>query len=140
MWKNLAFSFAIFITFLVHAESPEENETAIRAKMLELAGPTAIQCGLLRRGQRLEPAWKCAQIADKSQKPFWLAVEGYRFDSAVWLAIARGPGGKRYRVFYSSNDAGEADFAPSFHITDCHERFQLFRKSLFFMRCGPDVP
>lgn len=122
------------------AEEPGQNETAIRTKMLELTGPSATNCGLLERGSPLRPAWKCAQKADRAGKPFWLALEGHRTDSAVWHAVARGPGGKRYVIFYTSNNAGQMEFEPHFTVTDCNEPFQLFKDSLFILRCGPDVP
>ncbi len=140
MWKYIAFFVLTSFAFQAVGEAPEQNQVAIRAKMLELAGPASLNCGLLSHGSRLRPAWKCAQAADKAQKPFWLAVEGRCTDSDVWLAIARGSDSKRYVIFYTSNEAGESQFEPHFSVTTCDERFMLFKNSLFMLRCGPDVP
>lgn len=128
------------LAFGAIAEEPAQDTTAIRIKMLEWTGSSSVSCGILERGDDLAPAWKCAQAADRSNKPFWLALEGLRTDSAVWHMVARGPSGKRYVIFYSSNNAGQREFKPHFTITDCNEPFQLFEDSLFILRCGPDVP
>ena len=122
------------------AHEPEPNMATIRTKMQELVGPTAVNCGLLERGGNLHSAWKCAQDADREGRPFWLAAEGQRTDSAVWHIVARRPDGKRYVVFYTSNNYGQPEFDPYFGVTDCTEPFQLFKDSQFMLRCGPDVP
>jgi hypothetical protein len=140
MWKYIAFFLLTSLAFKAVGDVPDQNQVAIRVKMLELAGPTAINCGLLSNGSRMRPAWKCAQAADKARRPFWLAVKGQRTDSDVWLAIARGSDSKRYQVFYTSNEAGESQFKPHFSVTACNEPFMLFKSSLFMLRCGPDVP
>jgi hypothetical protein len=124
----------------VSAEHPEENETAMRAKMLELAGPGALQCGLVERKAALAAAWQCAREAEESAKPFWLAVIGHRTDSAVWHLIARDRSGKRYVIFYTSNNSGQPEFEPHFGVIACNEPFHLVEDSLFRLRCGPDVP
>src|SRR5690348_1942809 len=140
MLRSLAILVLISAAPFVHAEEPQQNEVAIRAEMLKLAGPTAIQCGFLKRGGALRPAWKCAQRADHAGKPFWLVLEGVQTDSTVWHAIARGSSGKRYVIFYTSNDFGQMKFEPHFTVTDCNEPFELFENDLFILRCGPDVP
>jgi hypothetical protein len=140
MWKYIAFFLLTSLAFQAVGDVPDQNKVAIRNKMLELAGPTALDCGLLPQGSRLRKAWKCAQAADEARKPFWLAVEGRRTDSDVWLAIGRGTDSKRYVIFYTSNEAGESQFEPHFSVTACDEPFMLFKNSLFMLRCGPDVP
>jgi hypothetical protein len=140
MWKFVGLVVLASLAFQASAEEPEQNKAAIRAKMSELAGTAAVNCGLLERGGPLASAWKCAQAADSAKKPFWLALEESRTDSAVWLAVARGPNGKRYAIFYTSNEYGQMDFKPHFTVTVCNEPFQLFEDSMFILRCGPDVP
>lgn len=134
---------SLILAFSLHgatAKEPDQSKAAIRAKMLELAGPRAIRCGMIEHGKRLGPAWRCAQDADRAGKPFWLAQGGRRTDSVIWHLMARGPGKKRYVIFYTSNNFGQPTFDPYFSITECNEPFQLFENSLFGLRCGPDVP
>lgn len=140
MLKYLALVALVLLSFRVVAEEPGQSEAAIRGKMLELAGSSAVDCGLIKRGAELRGPWKCARGADRAGKAFWLGLEGARTDSAVWHLVARGPNGKRYVIFYTSNNYGQMEFKPDFTITECNEPFQLFRDSLFILRCGPDVP
>ena len=140
MLRLLAIVLFVLAPLVAQAELPEENEAAIRSKMRELAGPTAVACGLVDRKAALAAAWRCAKRADKAAQPFWLAVIGHRTDSAVWHLIARDQSGKRYVIFYTSNNSGQPEFEPHFGVTACNEPFQLFEDSLFRLRCGPDVP
>jgi hypothetical protein len=141
MWKYIAIALLLLTGPETRASQPlQQDQSAIVVKMTELAGPHAVSCGLVDLAHPFEAAWECAQAADRRSKPFWLAAEGHRTDSAVWLAIARNASGKRYVVFYTSNESGQQSFEPSFNVTPCLEPFQLVRKSLFFLRCGPDVP
>jgi hypothetical protein len=105
-----------------------------------MVGANALECGAVKPGGPLDQAWECATSADRNKRTFWLAVEGRRTDSAVWHVIARTASGERYIVFYTSNEAGQPSFEPSFTFTACNEPFQLFRNDLFRLRCGPDVP
>ena len=135
-----AFSPMLLLALASCSASPEDDESAISAKMRSLAGTGATQCGILRRGGPLEQAWECATSADRGDEAFWLALEGHRVDSSVWHAVARSATGERYVVFYTSNDSGQQAFEPSFTVTPCSEPFQLFKNELFILRCGPDVP
>ena len=121
-------------------ERLDENEIAIRQQMLSAVGSDAEQCGSVPGGAAFQAAWNCAQQADREGRPFWLAIEGHRTDSAVWHIIARAPSGKRSVVFYTSNNSGQPEFEPHFTFTECREPFQLFEQSQFMLRCGPDVP
>jgi len=122
------------------AETPEQNIVAIRAKMLELTGSSAIECGLVQFGDSSRAPWQCAQDADKIGRPFWFALEGRRTDSAIWRLLLRAPSGKRYVVFYTSNDQGQPEFVPHFDVTECHRPFKPVENTFFGVNCGPDVP
>ena len=121
-------------------EHLDENEVAIREKMLSAVGADAEQCGSVPGGAPLEAAWNCAQQADREGRAFWLAIEGHRTDSAIWHIITRDPSGKRSVFFYTSNNWGQPTFEPHFTLTECREPFELFEQSQFMLRCGPDVP
>src|SRR6185437_10098549 len=81
------------------AQNEDQSEAAIASKMTELAGDTAIRCGLVRGKQNFDVAWACARQADAEQKPFWLALRLMRTDSDVWEGIARDGRGFDIRSF-----------------------------------------
>jgi hypothetical protein len=139
---TIAISLLTFLLLTIAQAQPTlgQDESVIAKKMSVLAGKDAHVCGLVRQGESLKNGWQCAKSQDSKRSPFWLAVAGHSVDSQVWHIIARSVSGKRYVVFYSSNDSGEPGFEPSFTITECREPFRLTKASLFVLRCGKDVP
>lgn len=107
-----------------------EDETAITAKMSSLAGDGARVCGLIKRGGRLDEAWKCAESMELNHTAYWLAVEWQGVDSRIWTIIARQDLGRHYFVSYDSNPKGQPAFAPSFAVTQCEEPYELKKDNL----------
>ena len=137
--RLIATSFlALLLPTACSAQDP--NEAAITQRLTNLAGDKAIACGTVRVTQDPAAAWRCAKSSDISQKPFWLAIEEHPTDSAVWQIITRTGTGKRYVIFYTSNNYGQPQFDPYFGEYECAEQFYFFPGEMFTLRCGPDVP
>jgi len=137
----MRFITALLLAFLSTACSARDpNERAIEGRLTHLAGEDAVACGLVRQGQDPTAAWRCAQESDAARRPFWLAVEGRPTDSAVWHAVTRSTSGRRFVIFYTSNNHGGREFEPHFSEHECSEAFQFFPERMFTLRCGPEVP
>src|SRR5690242_20009574 len=91
------------------AQNESRSEAAIISKMVELAGDTAIPCGLVRAKRDFDAALACARRADSDKKSFWLALQLKGADSGVWEGIARDAHGTRYTFFYTSNKSGQPE-------------------------------
>ena len=136
-------TYCIFLLVLITGcvkQPLDQNEVAITEKLTALTGKEAIICGLVRKEQNPSEAWRCAENNDLTGKPFWFAMEDWPTDAAIWHIIARTASGKRYVIFYTSNNSGQSQFAPKFGEYECNEPFRFFLHDMFPLRCGQDVP
>ena len=121
----------------VLAETGSDRDAKIIAsRLVELVGKDAQSCGLVRLGMPFQSAWQCATAQDEAGASFWLAREAQPVDSRVWYIVARSRDGRRYWIFYTSNDDGQLEFKPSFTISECARKFT--EENLGTPWCGPN--
>jgi hypothetical protein len=110
--------------FSACGENPKTASARIvRKELTRLSGGTAQSCGFIVLGASAESAWKCAAIADKSGRPFWLAIEEHGLDSIIWQAVGRDADGQRYLLSFDSSPYGRAGFHPRFTRDACNGSF-----------------
>jgi hypothetical protein len=78
----------------------------LEARIRQLAGPSAVDCG--RVAPRLDPkqATDCALAANKAEKPFRVRYDMQGIDSFVAVAFVRLPDGTVQGLSYDSDPAG----------------------------------
>jgi len=105
-----------------------------------LAGTGARQCGFVRLGADPADAWDCAQAADRSNAPYWFAIQRQGIDSDVWQAALRTPSGQRYILSYDSNYMGGPGLLPRFSRDSCAGPIVLAPNAQSWLRCSRDDP
>ena len=123
---------------LVACTSPSgaSSNDPLRSELLMLTGPSARQCGLVPLGKDPAEAWSCAQAADRSNAPYWFAVQRQGVDSDVWQAALLTPSGQRYILSYDSNYMGGPGLLPRFSRDTCVGHIVLTPKAQSSLQCS----
>lgn len=70
------------------------------ARVTELAGPEAVDCGHVRIGNDLTPSLECFETQLAGAHPFRVAVETYGLENVLVFAVVRSTSGRLTYVAY----------------------------------------
>jgi hypothetical protein len=88
-------------------------------KLVEVAGPDARNCGLVRRGAKTAPAVQCARQMLQQKRPFYVGVQLQGVDSILWSGIAADKSGTVSQLYFDSDVRGSICKYPKLTVTTC---------------------
>jgi len=104
-----------------------------------LTGPHAYICKLVFLNDDIEKAWGCVTEVEKTNNPYWIAIELQGIDSSIWIAGLRTPSGNTYILEYDSNYRGGSGILPSFSRKQCVENLTLNIVAPIIIQCSRPV-
>ena len=120
-----------------NSERPTDGvaQCELAAELTALAGPDAVDCGLVANGGDPAAAYNCALAAFTSGKSFHVTFEQFGVDSVLRRAIARGADGVVRLLFYDSCPIGCGDGSHNIDQVECVQPFVLSSRSADVLAC-----
>jgi len=130
--------YIIILTILLLPSENMANENSLIPLIEELemlTGSHANICGIVFLNDDIERAWSCITEVEKTNAPYWIAIERQSIDSDVWIAGLRTPSGKTYILEYDSNYRGRAGLLPNFSRKQCPSNLALTTRAPTIIQC-----
>ena len=89
------------------------------AKLLELAGKSSIDCGVVPLGSDAIAAIRCATAASDDGKAFRVSIQAQGVDSEIWMGAARNAAGKMWTAMSDSDPSGGGHIGAAINVNDC---------------------
>jgi hypothetical protein len=101
----------------------------LNAKLRELSGASAKDCGSIPREADAGPAISCAKDADDQQIALRVAIQIQGVDSIVWAGAARDNNDKHWTMTYDFDPSGRLGNHAVVHAAEC-TKVRFFTRSI----------
>jgi len=114
---HVSIASVVFGYFIATANAA--SASGFDAKLLELAGKSSIDCGVVPLGSDTSTAIRCAKAASNDGKAFRVSIQAQGVDSEIWMGAARNAAGKMWTAMSDSDPSGGGHVGAAIHINDC---------------------